>query len=531
MASIWTVAYVVSCFKLFLIPTYRSTDFEVHRNWLAITHSLPFDQWYYERTSEWTLDYPPLFAWMEFLLGKIARYFDKEMLVISNLNYASDATILFQRLSVIVTDFVFIYAIKQFCDQFVIQYKKDADRSSLVAHPPVVLAILIMANCGLFMVDHILSFSRTIQLCYNGFLFGILVLSILRMYQGRHLESAFWFAVLLNLKHIYLYIAPAYFVYLLRCYCFQSYQDGRIAWRSFSITRLVATGIVVITVFLTSLGPFIYLNQLPQVLSRLFPFKRGLCHAYWAPNLWALYNMADKGAAIVGSRLGLVSRTDLTQAVMTGGLVQEYKHVILPAISPVITVIATGISIMPALLNLWLNPRGPQSFLRAIVLCAFGSFMFGWHVHEKAILLIIIPLSLLVMERKRDAQAFLVLSVVGHYSLFPLLFMPTEIPIKVLLLISCSVFAFISLGKIYNFGFGILTWPLLTRWETLYLMIIPALEAYNTIGHPLLGLSQQLPFLPLMLTSVYCALGVSYCWIKFYVNAFSMKHHKHAKQS
>lgn len=68
---------------------------------------------YLQRTSEWTLDYPPLFAWMEFLLGKIARYFDKEMLVISNLNYASDATILFQRLSVIVTDFVFIYAIKQ----------------------------------------------------------------------------------------------------------------------------------------------------------------------------------------------------------------------------------------------------------------------------------------------------------------------------------------------------------------------------------------------------------------------------------
>uniref|UniRef100_A0A8C2KHR9 Alpha-1,3-glucosyltransferase n=1 Tax=Cyprinus carpio TaxID=7962 RepID=A0A8C2KHR9_CYPCA len=472
----YALALGVSFLKCLLINAYHSTDFEVHRNWLALTHSLPVSQWYYEATSEWTLDYPPLFAWFEYGLSHIACFFDKEMLVVPNLNYASPATVLFQRLSVIVADVVFFYAVKECC-----KCLREDKGKDLLGKPSFILTGLLLWNFGLLIVDHI-------HFQYNGFLkfIGIYFVCVC--------------VLLLNLKHIYLYIAPAYGIYLLRCFCFTQ-----------SNAVLVTLGTIVLSTFAVSFGPFIALGQLPQVLSRLFPFKRGLCHAYWAPNIWALYNIADKAFSILGVKFRLLDINKLPKASMTGGLVQEFQHSVLPSVSPLATLVCTLLSILPALFKIWHRPNGARGFLRCLVICALGSFMFGWHVHEKAILMAILPLSLLAVDSRKDAGIFLMLSVTGHYSLFPLLFTTQELPIKIFLMLLFTIFSLASLKTLFRKG-GALLNPL----EVTYLLGLIPLELICEFVYPLTVWQKTFPFLPLMLTSVYCALGVTYAFIRLY---------------
>lgn len=162
-------------------------------------------------------------------------------------------------------------------DRFV---KSVPSSSKHLAH---IAGLSILLSPGLLIIDHI-------HFQYNGFLYGILILSMVwARKQSTLLYSAITFASLLCFKHIYLYLSLAWFVYLLRVYCLD--PKSILRPRIFNTIKL---GVSVIGVFGLAFGPFAYWNQLLQLKDRLFPFSRGLTHAYWAPNIWALYAFSDR---------------------------------------------------------------------------------------------------------------------------------------------------------------------------------------------------------------------------------------------
>ncbi|KAK0291105.1 glycosyl transferase [Friedmanniomyces endolithicus] len=474
----------------------RSTDFEVHRNWLAITHSLPLKEWYYEKTSEWTLDYPPFFSYFEWLLSHAAQSADQGMLEVKNLNYDSWQTVHFQRATVIITELVLVYALYLFV-------KTSPPSSKKQAHAA---ALSILLSPGLLIIDHI-------HFQYNGFLYGILILSIvLARRPSGLLASGIVFAVLLCLKHIYLYLAPAYFVYLLRAYCL-----GPRSIFNIRFVNCIKLGAGIAVVAGLAFGPFVYCDQIPQVLSRLFPFSRGLCHAYWAPNVWALYSFSDRVLIYAAPYLKLPVNAEAVNSV-TRGLVGDTSFAVLPNISPRTTFVMTLAAQIPALTKLFFRPTW-DNFVATLTLCAYASFLFGWHVHEKAILLVIIPFSLLALKDRRHLGAFRPLAVSGHVSLFPLLFTAMEFPVKVVYTIGWLV--------VFLLAFDRLAPPsekprvfLLDRFSLLYIAVAIPLLVYCSLVHQLV-FGAKYEFLPLMFVSSYSAIGVLGSWLGFLVVFFT----------
>ena len=333
---------LATAMKLLLVPCYKSTDFEVHRNWLAVTGTLPLSRWYTEATSQWTLDYPPLFGWFECGLAFFAPLADPGILTLQAEPYDTPRTVLFQRCSVMLSDVLLVIGVLwQTSGAFVDSGEgTNSECSSRVSGgnalgvtPRGLALMLVVFSPGLLMVDHV-------HFQYNGMMLGLQLCALALVGHGRPVLGAALFSILLHMKHIFVYAAPAMAAHLLTYHVLEEYLvaaaarggkegEGRAAAAAAAaegakkaMGKCVSFVVVAAATTAVSFGPVARAGQLSNMFARLFPFGRGLSHAYWAPNFWALYNALDKTAVVVGKKIGL--KISAPEGYLVGGMVRTY---------------------------------------------------------------------------------------------------------------------------------------------------------------------------------------------------------------
>ncbi|KAL7532928.1 hypothetical protein ACHAXR_004930 [Thalassiosira sp. AJA248-18] len=515
---------LLSSIKWLLVPTYRSTDFDVHRNWLAITHHLPISVWYFDDangSTVHTLDYPPLFAFFEAALSNNAvtssllesgwlDYRCLELLPDSD-NEPSDRCVRFQRATVIVSD-VILFVGAYLSSQSMAMVGEDG-----CGRAPWLTFLLIVTNPGLIMLDHV-------HFQYNGMLLGILLISIAFMVRGAsqrqdqrwELLSAAVFAALLAMKHLYLTLAPLYFFYLLRRHCFIVEMNNNQTCVKFSWSRLLVLAVVTLVCFLGPFVPFLIqsdpVGQMQQIMKRLFPFGRGLVHDYWAANLWALYLFMSRVVTFIFRKAPIpASIRGLMESIIP-----------FPEPQPSFVAIFLLIGLWPggidmawkvgrwSLIKPLCNPG--KFFVHAVVFGSFSAFMLGYHVHEKAIMTAMIPCTLLATNSRHTARLYIRTCMFGLFGLMPLLFRPEELLFKAVLYITWMCGAIYSLEQIhYDHRGGNRT--VMTKFDLLSFALLASVLIFMEIVHPILFMpSGRMEFLPLMSTSVICAAGLMWCW-------------------
>ena len=481
--SVPFVFIVITCIKLLLIPSYRSTDFDVHRNWLATTRHIPLSEWYsfdLNGQTRHTLDYPPTFAFFEYFLSLWKEKTDRCLALLpDDDNEPSWDCVVFQRMTVIGSDVVLLLG--SYMAAHAIYMKKGTNLNNQIEHDNQKMNVqwtilLILCHPGLLILDHI-------HFQYNGMLLGILLMSIACIENGNILMGAALYTCLVTFKHLYATLGPIYFIYLLRHYCFSSTTKGiQFRWRNF-LKLAIVTAFTLLLPFV----PFLLTEssspkeQLQNIFQRLFPFGRGLVHDYWAANIWALHQLGEK----------VLTKLSLN---------------IIPTITPAITAFTLLVSLVPAMYVCW---KSSTSFLNAIIYAAFSSFMLSWHVHEKAIMTALIPLTLLACSSPDHSTWFLRTHALGIFALFPLLFRPVELLCKVLIYVTYGALAVYSFQQVH--GQTSFQWKENVDYF-LYTGLV-LIFIYMEVLHPLLNTSFE--FLPLLLTSVYCAFGLIYFgWIQ-----------------
>uniref|UniRef100_A0A7C9ELX7 Alpha-1,3-glucosyltransferase n=1 Tax=Opuntia streptacantha TaxID=393608 RepID=A0A7C9ELX7_OPUST len=337
-------------------------DFEAQRHWMEITVNLPVKEWYRNSTLNdlqyWGLDYPPLTAYQSYIHGIFLKSFLPESVAL--FTSRGHESYLGGRSSG--GGVYTIYGERAYSSANPRKGKNEL----------AWLMAMILLNPCLIIIDHG-------HFQYNCISLGLTVAAIAAIMSDKELAACAFFTLALSHKQMSAYFAPAFFSHLL----------GRCLRRRNPFLEVAKLGLVVFGTFALVWWPYLNSKQaFLEVLARLAPFERGLYEDYVA-NFWC-----------------------------TTSVLIKWKKLFSTHSLKLFCLVATLSTSLPSMIQQIMAPSN-RGFLYALLNSSFSFYLFSFQVHEKSILLPLLPASLLVLE---EPLLFRWLTHFGLFSMFPLLY-------------------------------------------------------------------------------------------------------------
>ncbi|EFW99878.1 copii-coated vesicle protein 4 [Grosmannia clavigera kw1407] len=408
-------------------------DYEAQRHWMEITTHLPVSQWYFHDLEWWGLDYPPLTAYHSWLLGRLGTLINPLWFALRSSRGLEDPALkVYMRATVLVSEYVvYVPAVVVFVRRFSRLSGSGASWTAAVALTAVLL------QPATLLVDHV-------HFQYNTIMLGFVTASLSSMLADRLLWAAVFFVAALGFKQMALYYALPVFAFLLGSCLRAGAVRAPARLLAVAIVTLVAFALLLLPLALGTLSdlragvharpelapdaavpplalpvlqqlvdaiglrwpaaaaylqpslsspPYALLEQLAQLIHRVFPLARGLFEDKVA-NFWCAANVLVK--------------------------LRAYPEALLQRLS----LAATLAAVLPPSAVLLLRPRRlllPLAFAAS----AWAFFLFSYQVHEKSVLLPLLPMTLLLAGAGglgRNTRAWVgFANLLAVWTLFPLL--------------------------------------------------------------------------------------------------------------
>ena len=358
-------------------------DYEAQRHWMEITTQLPISQWYFYDLEYWGLDYPPLTAYHSWVLGRIGAIFNPSWFALYSSRGVEEQLLkVYMRATVIISEYA------TYIPAAIILIRKLAQLRGVNRWESSIALVAVLMQPATILIDHA-------HFQYNTVMLGFVLASMSSLFSDRYIWACVFFVGALCFKQMALYFAPAIFAYLVGSCLLPELRIGR--FLNISIATLLSFAIIFTPLLLGSLYdnyrgisaplstterevnplfsillPYIdpkstlypLLLQLTQSIHRVFPFARGLFEDKVA-NIWCAIHTVHK--------------------------LHTYPIPLLQLVS----LFATIIAVLPGCMTISLFPK-KELLPWALASSAWGFFLWSFQVHEKSVLLPLLPMTIML---------------------------------------------------------------------------------------------------------------------------------------